>query len=274
MKNSTIPERPLSVDFTAMTLERAMKARRRSVRRLYLKELFTMRKNLLKQPAGALIVTALVVLGGAGVYAATNWFNGSVQVTSTDASIMTVDLSKCASALPPGIEPNRPLDKVKFKILGTPHISASDLEEHLTANCEFANVIKAQRAAAGYDVAVTPALVRSVDLGKGTITLAFSWGPWSHEATYTLTPGAKVLDKGAPATLGAFKSGDFVTFAYKIRGVTLESVDPYAGLTAIDGLFKTQFDTRLVVQDNKHLYSDGNIMPLDLYTDNSINPSY
>lgn len=220
--------------------------------------------DLLKQPIGALIALAIVTIGGVGVYAATNWFHGNVQVTSTDDSIMTVDLSTCRSSLPGGIDPDKPLDKVKFKIVGTPHINASDLERRLTAGCEFANVINLQRAAAGYDVAVTPAIVKHVDPKKGSISLAFTWGPWSHEATYTLTPDAKLFDKGASTTLQAFKREDFVTFTYKIQGPTLENVDPYAGLTTIDGLFKTQFDTRLV-QEAKTIYSTGNIMPLDLY---------
>lgn len=266
MKSDTTPKptRPLSKNFTDSTLERAINAKRRTLRRSGIRRLFKVKKtHLLKQPIGALIALAIVAAGGVGVYAATNWFNGNVEVTSTDDSIITVDLSECKSAVPPGVEPSQPLDKVKFKVLGTPHISSSELKRHLLAHCEFANVLEVQRVATGHDAAVTPALVKRADPQKGSITLAFTWGPWSHEATYVLATQAKVLDKGVPATLEAFKPGDFVVFTYRFSGPILENIDPYASLTAIDGLFKTQYDTRLVQE--KTLYESGNIMPLDQY---------
>lgn len=265
MKNPIVPKRPLSVDFTATTLERAVRAKRRTMRQLYIKELFTMKKNLLKQPAGALVAVALVLLSGAGVYAASNWFNGNAQVTSTDESVITVDLSGCKSSLPGGVDPNKPLDQVKFKIEGTPHISPAELERRLLASCEFANVVEVYKTAFDYQVGVIAATVKQVDHRAGSVTLAFTWGPWSHEMTVTLIDGARIFDKGTPATLEAFKPGDFVAFAYKTDPNTMRvDTDPFVGMTTISGLFKTQFDV-LEAQDYKTIYDTGKLMPLDQY---------
>ncbi len=270
-QHSTQPSRSLSVTFTGSTLRRAIKAKRRENRRLVIKELFTMKKrNLLRQPLGALVALAIVVFGGAGVYAAANWFGGVVSVKS-DNSIMTVDLSKCESNMPPGIEPTSDRSNIKFKITGTPHIEAKELQRKLLVNCEFDSVLKIYQAKLGTPVGTPPAVIKSVDKEKNTVTFELKWGGRSTVRTFALAKDPLLLDKGAPTTLSALRLGDYVMFAYKFPEslIVNETDDPFDHVTEVLGIFKTQYDTREFLEDGKSLYSANNIMPLDWY--NQIN---
>jgi hypothetical protein len=265
-RNMPQPNRPLSVNFTDSTLRQAIKTKRRYDYRLIIKELFQMKRNKLTKPAGALLALALVVLGGAAVYAATNWFKGNVTVTS-DNSIMTVDLSECESNLPPGVEPKSDRSNIQFKITGTPHISPEELERKLLVRCEFDSVSKFYQSKFGASVGTPSAVVRSVDTTQKTVSFDVKWGDRGYAKTFKLASGFIVMDKGMPGSLSSLKEGDHVIFAYKLPEslIVAENQDPLDQVTEVLGAFKTQYDTRELLKDGKSLYSANNIMPLDWY---------
>lgn len=261
------PSRPLSTNFTDRTLRRAIKAKRRETRWLPLKELLHMKKRtMIRQPVGALIALAIVILGGAGVYAAANWFGGAVKVTSDD-SIMTVDLTKCDSNLPPGVEPTSDRANIKFKITGSPHISAEELQRKLLVNCEFDSVLKFYQSKIGAMVGTPPAVVKAVNSSEKKITFSIRWGGEDIERTFVLAKDAQIIDKGATSDLTALRPGDYVMFAYKFdEGLIVNETDnPFDYVKEVLGVFKTQYDTREFLESAKSLYSANNIMPLDWY---------
>lgn len=259
--------RPLSADFTESTLRRALRAKRRYDRQNAIKELLTMK--MAKKPIGALVALAIVVMGGVGVYAAGNWFNGRVQVTQDD-SIMTVDLSECKDTVTPGVEPTTDRSAVKFKILGYPHIQPEELQRKLLTNCELTNVTKqlGSQEKTGKLQGLSSALVEAVDYQKGIVTLRVSWGGQEFSKTVTLASGAILKDKGQEATLKSFSPGSYVVVSYDVAD-SMENKNPWDTVIGVNGMFKTQYDTRETQKDGKSLYDTANIMPLDHY--NQIN---
>jgi hypothetical protein len=260
------PTRPLSVNFTDGTLRQAIRAKRRNNRSSPVQGLFTMKqRNFLKQPAGALVALAIIILGGASVYAAANWFGGSVQI-STDQSVITVDLSKCQGKnLPPGIEPASDRSNIKFKITGTPHINEGNLQRKLLANCEWQAILEfyqKQYNTVGSHVGV----VRKVDATTRTITINLEFGGKSFDKTFPLTQNAEIYNKGMRTDLASIKSGDFVMFAYDVGTPVLENENPFDRNLELKSIFKTQYDLREVIADGKSLYgAPNNIMPLQQY---------
>lgn len=259
------PNRPLSINFTDRTLKRAIKAKRRESARASLRGVFIVKKQFLKQPVGVLVALGLVVLGGAGAYAATNWFNGSIGVKE-DQTILTVDLSECKSAvMPAGIEPAADRREVKFKILGDPHIGGEKLEKSLLADCEMQAVREFYKQQYGGSLAEHFGMVKKVDLSERTVTLSYTWGGSSSEMTWRLDNGAQLYDKGQPAELAQFKEGDTVVFAYDLGGYIEEGQDPFKKITSLRSLFKMQYDTSQAMGVTKAFYDESNIMPLDWY---------
>lgn len=264
-QDSMQPRRPLSVHFTDTTLRRAITKKRRADRLAIIKGILSMKKQYWKQPAGVLIALAMVVLGGAGVYAAANWFNGGVKVT-TDDSVLTVDLSGCKSAtMPAGIEPTVNRKEVKFKILGTPHIEARELEQRLLADCEWQTVQAFYNQQYGEVFSRHFGVVRQVNTGANTITLSYDWGGKTTMKAFPLERKVTVYDKGQPSDLSQLSSGDIVTFVYDLSGYIEEGQNPFERATAIKSLFKMQYDTRQAMSVTKAFYTESNIMPLDQY---------
>lgn len=267
-RNIPQPSRPLSVNFTDRTLKRAITQKRQADRLAKLQGVFFMKKQFWKQPVGALAAIALVVMGGAGVYAATSWFGGSVKVTS-DNSIMTVDLSQCESNIPPGVGPKSDRSNIQFKITGSPHISTEELQRKLLVNCEFDSVLKFYQTKFGAAIGTPSAVIKNIDKATSAITFELKWGREDYVKTFTLAADSIVMDKGEPADITALKQGDHVMFAYKLPDSTVMSEldDPFNHVEEVVGVFKTQYDTREFLEDAKSLYSANNIMPLDLYND-------
>jgi hypothetical protein len=266
MKYHNEPRRALSANFTNKTLRRAIKAERQANRRAAIKGVFFMKKQFWKQPVGAFVALALVVLGGTGVYAATNWFNGGVKVT-TDNSILTVDLSECKSAvMPAGIEPTANRKEVKFKILGTPHIEAKELEPRLLADCEMQTVREFYHDQYGQSINDYYATIKEINQADRTVTLAYRWGGIDENVkTFPLEQTAAIYDKGQPSSLSQLKPGDIVTFVYDLQGYIEEGQNPFDRITALKSLFKMQYDTRQAMAVTKAAYTESNIMPLDQY---------
>ena len=262
-----IPKRALTNNFTKRTVRRSLLAKKRLERRRRLKGLFVMQKiGFLKHPVGVFITIAILITSGAGVYAAINWFNGEVTVTS-DNSILTVDLSKCNSPMPPGIEPTSDRNNVQFKITGSPHIESKELEQKLLTNCEFDTVLRFYQIKFNTFVGTSPALVKGTDTKNNTVTLSLKFGGTDLEKTVTMKPNTTIYDKGEIANLSQLHSGDYVVIAY-LRGADtpmIETENPFKELDSIDSIFKTQYDTREFPEGTKSLYSSNNIMPLDQY---------
>ncbi len=266
MKKDTMqrePARALSTNFNDVTFARAVRAKRRAERQANIKEFFSM-KAIIKRPIGTLVAIAAVIVSGVGVYAAANWFNGSVKVTQTDPSILTVDVSECKEAPMPGIEPSADRSNLQFKITGTPHISADELQRKLLVECEFFNTVKVLEAKNTQPYAsLRPAIIKSIDRAQRSVTVA-TWGD-AGEKTYSLAANAFVLDKGAESSIDALKVGDFITLSYHLPRVLNEDEHYTDFVSTLDGVFINQYDTREFMKDAKSLYSAGKIMPLEQY---------
>jgi hypothetical protein len=266
MSKAATPKRALSTNFTQQTLHRSLQAKKRLERTRQIKGLFIMSKpSFMKQPIGVLVAIALVVASGAGVYAAMNWFNGDIKVTSDD-SIMTVDVSECQSDMfLPGSEVT---DKknVQFKILGTPHIDAQTLQKRLLADCEFTSVQEfyakqGVSAITGYQSSV----VKNID--SYTITLEQFWIGAFTDKTFSIQSDTSFYDKGTAVNKSDLKVGDTVVYTYESTPGQ-EDVNSMDTVTSVKSVFKTQHDTKQMMQysgKTKAFYPENNIMPLGMY---------
>lgn len=252
------PKRALSTNFTDRTLRRSILAKKHDIRRSQLRELFSMKNTrFMKQPVGALIAIALIITGGVGVYAATNWFNGDVKVAS-DQSIMAVDLTQCKTLSLPGIEPGT--KEAQFKILSEPHISAEDLQKRLLAQCEL-DAVRAK-----YDAATTnyqPSIIKAITPYQ--VTLETFWNGQFTEKVFSISNDTDFYDKGNLASQKNIHVGDTVVFVYDVPETLSEDQNPTDSVTTVKSIFKTQYDTKKAASMQKGFYEDNNIMPLDMY---------
>ncbi len=264
MSRTAMPKRALSTNFTEQTLRRSLRAKKRFEWTRQIRGVLTMSKpSYMKQPIGALVAVAIVVASGVGAYAAMNWFNGDIKVTS-DNSIMSVDVSECKSEVLPGTDAT---DKknIQFKILGTPHIDAQTLQKKLLTECEFNSVMEFY--AKQYDNTTTgyqSSVVKSID--NYSITLETFWNGAFTDKTFSIKTDTSFYDKGTVVKSSDIKVGDTVVYAYAVlAGEQMEDVNPIDDVTSVKSVFKTQYDTKQVLLDGKHLYEDGNIQPLEMY---------
>jgi len=218
--------------------------------------------RFMRTAPGAVLAAAIVMTTGASAYALTNWFNGSVAVTQHH-TVLSVDLSACHGNLPAGVN-STDRHHVQFEILGKPHISASDLQAKLLVECEYQAVMNFYHK--------QPTLANS-DLFSGTITgvsgqsigLAYHWAGAAQQKEFTTTPGFTVYSEGTATTLNNLHVGDHVVFVAQNQN-TMEGTDPLASSSAVQSVFKTQYDTSDAMSASKNgFYQDNNIMPLDLY---------
>lgn len=261
------PRRNLHVDFTAMTLNHSLAAKRRAqtkrhIQTLY-KETFSMKSfNFLRTVPGAALAAAVVITTGASAYALTNWFNGSVAVTQHH-HVLSVDLSKCQGPLPPGVD-STDRHNVQFEILGSPHIAAADLQVKLLTECEYQAVAAfyhSQPALAGSSLTAGTVLSTS----EHTITLAYHWANGTQQKTFALAPDFSAYNQGTATTLASLQAGDHIVFATQSQQA-LEGTDPLASASGIQSVFKTEYDTVSAMSASKNgFYQDNNIMPLDWY---------
>lgn len=262
--NST-PKRALTNNFTKRTMRRSLLAKKRLERMHRLKGFFTMNKiGFLKHPAGALIAIAFIVVSGAGVYAAMNWFNGSTKITS-DNSIMTVDLSECESGLPPGGVLGADPKNIQFKILGTPHIEPEILQQRLLAQCEFDSAMKflgeqAPAVSLGYQASK----VKAID--AYSITLETTWGGKKIDKVFNITPETTIYNQTNPAKTDDLKIGDSVVYTYALpSSTTMENENALGTIDTVKSIFKTQYDVTQMLRVTKAHNAENNIMPLELY---------
>jgi hypothetical protein len=259
------PSRTLRSDFTKQTLRRSIAARKRVERQRYTRRLITMDMKFMKQPVGALVALAVVILGSIGAYAAMNWFNGDVRVTSNN-SVMAVDLSQCtASQLPPGVEQTDDRKNVQFKILGTPHIDAATLQRKLLTKCESDSVSKFYAAHyPGQSIGTQPSIVKAIT--PYTITLEVLWANQYTDKTFSIAQDTSFYALGQPSSLKDLKVGDTVIYAYDHpTGIFDESKNPLNDVDGVRSVFKTQYDTKEAYGKNGLNYDDANIMPMDHY---------
>jgi hypothetical protein len=261
------PHRALRTDFTADTLRYATTAKRRVKTKqqvkAFFKEPFSMKSLIfLRTVPGAMLAVAIIATTSASAYALTNWFNGDVTVKQ-NASVLSVDLSTCKGSLPPGVDPSTDKQNVPFKILGNPHISAEQLQHQLLAKCEYNAVIDLHRSNPDHqNDSFYSSTVKSIN-ADGTVTLDYLWGGRVNEKTFTIPAAATIYDKGKKITSKELKAGDMVVFAIEPPAYVEESTDPLAGISQLQSIFKTQYDTREA--PGKDFYDTSNIMPLDWY---------
>ncbi len=264
-KTTPVPQRDLTRNFTKRTLRRSILAKKRHEQTRRLRGFFIMPKlEFLKHPVGALVAIAIVIAGGTGVYAAMNWFNGSIKVTS-DNSILTVDLSGCKNVLPlKGISGSDPKN-VQFKILGTPHIEADVLQQKLLAQCEVdaaVEFIKAQHpnTTIGYQTSK----IKAID--AYSITLENTWGAKKTDRVFDITPSTTIFNQTAPAKTDDLKVGDSVVYTYLVPADAMtEGQSMPETIHELQSIFKTRYDTTQSMLITKAFYTESNIMPLEMY---------
>ena len=265
------PRRNLRLDFTAHTVRRAAVAKRRANRKqqyvMFFKEPFSMKSLKILRTAPVMgLAVALVIAGSASAYAFSNWFNGAARV-SQDSSVFSVDLSTCKGNLPAGVS-NSDRSKVQFKILGSSHIFAADLEAKLLAECEFNAVLDfyhSNPATANYYLSAATAKAVS----GNAVTVEYVWGGQAQQKTLALALGATVYQEGRLVTLADIHPGDHIVLAVEAQPLQ-EGVNPFDSILTMHSIFKTKYDTTIGPGTSKKgFYEDNNIMPLDWY--NQIN---
>lgn len=263
-----VPRRALSTNFTEQTLRRSLQAKKRMMRKSQLKGLFSMNKlRIRKQPVGILSVVAFIALSGTAAYAAVNWFNGSVNVSS-GSSILSVDVSQCQSSLPPGVDSNADRKNIQFKILGTPHIDEKTLQAKLLAGCELASARTMLVNQLGADK--TNGEISSVikAMAGNAITLEVSYAGQTYDKMFTIDQNAAIYSLGQQASLKDLHVGDTLLAMYTFDGSHWdESKGPsFEQKSTLNGIFRTQYDTRHVLGATKDdTYASYHIMPLDQY---------
>ncbi len=264
MSKAAMPKRALSTNFTHQTLRRSLRAKKRLEWIQQIKGVLTTmsKPSFMKHPIGALAAIAIVIVSGAGVYAAMNWFNGNIKVTS-DNSIIHIDVSQCKSGVfLAGIDATDKKD-IQFKILGTPHIDAETLQKRLLADCEFTSVQEFYaKQGAGMTTGYQSSIVKSIT--DYTITLETFWaGTWADK-TLSIKSDTSFYDQGTIVKSCDIKIGDTVIYTYElVPGERVESTNPMDGITSVKSVFKTQNDTKQTT--GKGFYEDSNIQPLALY---------
>lgn len=260
------PRRPIRTDFTARTLRHAVTAKRRAQSKqqikAFFKEPFSMKSlKFLRTAPGFAVAAAVLATTTVSAYTISNWFGGEVAVKQ-NANVLSVDLSECKGALPPGIEHNTNRSDVKFKIVGDPHISAEQLQKQLLVDCEYKAVIdfyRAQPKNQAYEFHT--ATVKAVSVDRG-VTLNYAWGGTTHEKTIALAQNAPVYNQGQPVSASELTAGDFIVFAVNPTA-PVEGTNPLAGIEEVQSVFKTQYDTSLAPSASKNaFYEDNNILPL------------
>ncbi len=280
------PSRPLRSDFTGRVLRSTLRARRRRIMKkqyeVLSKELFSMTPiKLLRTVPGAASAMAVVAAGSVGVYALSNWFGGNIEVKQY-ASLFSVDLSSCKGNLPPGVNEGDNRRDVRFKITGSPHISAQALQQDLLGECEYNAVTDFYAAkfpeaglsstaststTQGFKYMIVPAKIAGIS--NGSIALSSTGGKAASFGTRTIefASDVSVYDMGKAAVLPDLKPGDYVIFvAYSATAdgpLTEGATILDASDTRILSIFKTQYNDGTSTSFN---YQTSNVVPLDTYS--------
>jgi len=289
------PRRDLRTDFTAYTLRSANRAKHRANRKHNLQQLlgenFTMRKlTFLRTVPGATLAVLVVGATSVGAYAAANnWFGGNILANQGSASTITVDVSSCVSSdnlalIAPGFNGGTNPNHLEFKVTGSPHISATDLQNQLLRDCEVNSVVSFYKAR---PATASDALLSSTTFGgendelvAGSVkavsgnTITLSYYSDANGATvdkgFTAAPNATFYDEGKVSSLSAVKAGDTVMFELKNNDgfVADETHSLKDHATALQSIFKTKYDVTQASSVSKQagaLYDSGHIMPIDQY---------
>ena len=253
------PTRTLHKHFTATTLHRAKRAKRRLDRRSL---------PVFKTSFGIAVAAAAVLVGGVGTYAAANnWFNGTVGVNQ-NGSVITLDLNGCD--LPPGVhDPNT--RAVKFKMLGEQHVSQQDLQRAMTIECEFnavTNFFLAQPVSANL-WASTPVTILAIE-GNNITFRYLTFGQRTPTTRTIPVNNAQAFENRSPIALSSLKVGD-----HALLGITTTAHLPDPETDDILGgplkdsrltILKTQYDiAEAPSASKKNIYAEWNIMPLDWF---------
>lgn len=264
---SSEPQRPLRSDFTDQILRRARIAKTRRVRKQQLqaliKEPFSMKSlKFLRTVPGAALALAVVATGSAGAYALSNWFNGDVTVRQND-SVLSVDLSSCKGNLPPGVD-SQDRRNVQFKIMGSPHLSAANLESQLLAQCELDAVRDFYRTNGQGDKYLVPATVKSAN--DTSITFEYVWGGEKREQTLAFASNSTVYKQGVVGATSDLRIGASAVIAANQPANWQENINPLDKISEAQSVFVTQHDVNIAPgASKKGFYEDNNIMPLDWY---------
>lgn len=262
------PKRPLSSDFTAVTLRRAQIAKRRIIRKQSIEVLLGMKKTfpMLRTMSGTAFVLAATVVSSVSAYALINWFDGNPTVRQ-EASIMHVDLSSCKGSLPAGIESTNNRSDVQFKITGSPHISTSALQQQLLVDCEANAAREFYNPGVTGDNSYSTEAATITAVQDRTFTVNYKWAGAMQSKTFTLSTDDPVYVEGQAAQLTEFHPGDFVVVAVPIdtHRYVAEGTDTFATAT-VHSVFKTHYDTSTASGASKGSginYQAYNIMPLN-----------
>jgi hypothetical protein len=267
-RQQTMPRRPLRADFTSVTFRRAKTAKRRATHQ-FSGDLFVMKKpfHFMRTASGAALGMAVIAAGSVGVYALTNWFGGNPTVTES-TSIMHIDLSSCKGNLPAGVEPTDNRQDIQFKITGTPHISADNLQRQLLTDCEFNAVSGFYNPGKTYEsqYGILPAIVTGVHGNTFTVSYQSMQQQQLETKTFTINPDTLLYDQGNAASMSDFKPGDTVVIAAAYTTMPhLETDDPWPA-APVHSVFKTKYDLSKAsgVRKSSGLnYGADHIVPMD-----------
>ncbi|HSW74660.1 MAG TPA: hypothetical protein VLG16_02200 [Candidatus Saccharimonadales bacterium] len=267
-RQQAVPRRPLRTDFTSVTFQHAKTAKRRATNKLA-GDLFAMKKpfHFMRTASGAMLGVAVIAAGSVGVYALTNWFGGNPTVTES-ASIMHIDLSSCKGNLPAGVEPTDNRQDIQFKITGTPHISAGDLQQQLLTDCEFNAVNDFYNPGKTYEsqYSILPAIVTSVHGNTFAVSYQSVQQQQPASKTFTVTPDTVLYDQGNAANTSDFKPGNTIVITTATAAMPhLETEDPWAG-APVHSVFKTKYDLSKASGVSKSSglnYEADHIVPVD-----------
>lgn len=263
------PQRSLRSDFTERALTNAVRAKRRANNK---QELITFFKEFsfmkpiksMRTIQDVVLAVAIVATSSAGAYALTNWFGGNVAVTQNDPTVFSVDLSTCKGNMPPGVDSSN-RQNVQFKILGSDHISADDLQKRLLEQCEL-DAVK--------DFYGKQSTLQNSNLYSGVVesigdtdaVFSYIWGGQKLEVSLKFASDITVYNQGQKAELQNINVGDTVVFATQQPDNWQENTNPLTATSEVQSIYKTQYNTEQAPDASKNgFYEDSNIMPLDLY---------
>ena len=228
-----------------------------------------------------LAIAAILLVGGTGVYALTNWFGGTPTVEN-DGTILSVDVSSCKDDIYPYIVPNHTPSKdlgteqtdfknLKFKVIGNPHISADDLQKQLLIDCEAA-AVRSYFATNNVGDMTEPGTISA--LNGAELTVDYMFNGENRQKTFALD-GVTVIEKGKATTKEALSVGSYAYIAYPhpstnklMSDAEVRSIDFLRDASKINAVFITTYNMQKTSGDPNGEginYSRMNIMPLDAY---------
>jgi hypothetical protein len=253
-KNDMRPARPLHKDFTSQTLNAIASQAAKPSWLAQWKETISM-KIIHKPIIAILALTATILMGGAGVYAAANGWSsvtalfGGEKKLDQGARIVAVDVQNCFDVNAFNITTrDRPGDAPKyFKLKATSRLSNDDVVRMVKATCEADydakandtpvvhdayNLAQNQHLVAYFGDSIITALTdSSISIRTLNTTMKANGTTDSRPLDQTFTqidPDVIVINEGARVPFNSLKVGDHISISYRATGRALTDSETLA----------------------------------------------